>query len=858
MRRALVASVCAALVGVGAWSRTAAAVGPDEALAPVVVRLPLDHDLFTEGAGVGAHFRMTTWADLSTAWPAPLNLRGAPDSVRLAGELTLPVSASGRTLHVVTAGYGPIDSKGVAAELDVVYAGGRVDTTRLLVGEGAWPAWAGATGRNTAPLVLGRNVGGDVLTAAVRSVPLEPGAPLARVVLRPRGGLGTYVLAVVVDPAELPASRAVADEAPPAGYRFDVPFARRAVLPAARGPVQAVRVDGEALRFADGRAARFWGVNLVGRGALPEPDRAAAVADAMVARGFDLVRLHHIDTETTLLNPRRREPDQPLAAPEMLDRLDRLHAALRERGVYQYVEMWTQRAFSDDEGVPGPEGVPVGNKYVGALWPEWRAAQKAWFAAVWDRTNPYTGLRYADDPAVALVELNNENSLVTAWASGALEKLPVVHRRRADTLWNDWLRRRYGTDAAVSAAWSGGGRAGLQEGETLLIGSVVREPNTRARAELFPTRRAADLVAFYAELEAAYYADLQAFVRGLGFRAPTICSTAFSVPHADRQLAACDVIDVHAYWDPIGESTAFTDRSLLDPHDRWFERAAGCQAGKPCTLSEVNHSWPNRYAHEAPLAWATLAARQGIDAVLWFAWSHTTAREAPDGPHGALDLEGRFSTDVQLESAGAVYRAVPEAPVEFTRWWSDDALERDLAEGPGLWVPEMVGWTSWLSRRIRVAFGEAPPVPGAVVPQAGTTVAWSPGRLVVDGPGVAVVVGRAVATDAAPDPGRLRITSDRFVAASLVAGYERGCLLTIVGRTDRLGTRWTRGVPGLALLGGGPAELERLAGRAWAGCAGRATWLGPDGAPVEGGRARRRRGGVDVGLDATSPWVWIE
>ena len=133
-----------------------------------------------------------------------------------------------------------------------------------------------------------------------------------------------------------------------------------------------------------------------------------------------------------------------------------------------------------------------------------------------------------------------------------------------------------------------------------------------------------------------------------------------------------------------------------------------CHTGKPCTLSEINSSWPNRYAHEAPLTWATIAARQGFDAVLWFAWSHDDVRDAPDGPNGALDIEGRTSADVQMWSAGELFRRLDPAFWSYTRWWSAAALERDLAEPSSLPIPQTIGIRSWLEERLRVDFGEAP------------------------------------------------------------------------------------------------------------------------------------------------------
>lgn len=835
------------------------------------VALARDHDLFVTQPGTGAHFRMTEF--VATTTPLRVDPAASPDSLHLDGPEDIPVGQAGRVLYVATAGYGGIDSRGVAAEGEVVYADGRTQPLRFLVGEHAWPAWAGATGRHADVLPVGTNVVGNTMTAALRVVPLSwPGTVVERVTLRPRGGLDVYVLALAVVDA-WPDAHAAPDEGPPEGYDFPVPLAvhlgRFAPVGGARRPLaepDAVMVVGEKLTRRDGSAARLWGVNLVGAGALPAPERADTVAKALAARGLDLVRLHHVDTEALLLDPRRGESGEGMANAAMLDRLDRFHAALRAEGIYQWVSAWTLLSPDARDGVDGPGGLPAGHKYAAMMWPSWREAQKRWFRAVWGRTNPYTGQPYASDPAVAVVELSNEDGLLMGWHQGALERLPGVHRRRLDELWVGFLRKRYGTDTALIAAWQGGPRSGLLEGETLALGIVSREPSARYRTELYPARRAADLVAFYATLERDYFAEMSAFVRAEGFTAPVVCSNSLGVTHADAQLGDCDVVDVHAYWDPIAESTAFYDASILGPTARWFERLASCHAGKPCTLSEVNHTWPNRFGQEAPLTWAAIAGRQGLGALAWFAWSHADIREFPDGPDGALDLEGRFSSDVQLPAAGALYRALAAAQGRFTRQWTAGGLERDLAEGGSVFVHETVGLRSYLDRQVRSAFGV---VPAALSPHddgggaEAAPVRWSNGRLVVDTPTVCAVVGNAEASADAPDPSRLRVRIPGHVAVSLAmaASSPRRWLLTVAGRTDRDGTLWSRGVPGLLVLGDGPARLERL--RGWVdvrveGGRLRAFALDPRGVVREPVRVQRRGSGwwrIDV--DQRTPWFGL-
>ncbi|MBM4393151.1 MAG: hypothetical protein FJ090_18660, partial [Deltaproteobacteria bacterium] len=408
--------------------------------------------------------------------------------------------------------------------------------------------------------------------------------------------------------------------------------------------------------------------------------------------------------------------------------------------------------------------------------------------------------------------------------------------------------------------------------------------------------RAADLVAFYAALERDYFAELSAFVRAEGFTAPIVCSNSLGIAHADAQLGACDVVDVHAYWDPIAESTAYYDLSILDPSARWLERLASCQAGRPCTVSELNHTWPNRFGQEAPLTWAALGGRQGWSALAWFAWSHAEIRDLPDGPAGALDLEGRFSSDVQMPAASAIFRQVGAATARFTRSWTAGALDRDLAEPSSLFLPEMVGVPSYLARRVRSSFDGAMPRGGAD----DSPVRWSRGRLVVDTPRAAAIVGNTTPTVEAPDPAILRASVAGHPAISLVIDTPRAAaivgnttptveapdpailrasvaghpaislvmaasspgrwLLTVAGRTDREGSWASPGVPGLLALGNGPARLERLSGFIDVRVPGRARVyaLNPDGSPRERLRARRLPGSWwRVDIDARTPWFGI-
>ncbi len=81
------------------------------------------------------------------------------------------------------------------------------------------------------------------------------------------------------------------------------------------------------------------------------------------------------------------------------------------------------------------------------------AAQKDYARRMLSRTNPYRKMTYAADPAIAFVEITNENSLFMWSAPRILPNLPDFYRNRLEKRFNDWLQKKYGDDEALKAAW---------------------------------------------------------------------------------------------------------------------------------------------------------------------------------------------------------------------------------------------------------------------------------------------------------------------------------------------------------------------------------------------------------------------
>lgn len=221
--------------------------------------------------------------------------------------------------------------------------------------------------------------------------------------------------------------------------------------------------------FANGDRVRFWAVNLSGEGCVPPREIAPRVADRLAKFGFNLVRFHGLDSRWgNTLFPRNAKDTQHFDAGQ-LDKLDRLIAELEKRGIYINLNLHVGRQFTPGDGLPETESLGYG-KYCVLFDPRMIELQKDYARKLLGHRNPYTGRTYADDPAVVIVELTNENSLFGGWTSGYLRGrqakrnvgtwagIPPYYGKQLTQFYNEWLSKRFATREALAAAWQGGAR----------------------------------------------------------------------------------------------------------------------------------------------------------------------------------------------------------------------------------------------------------------------------------------------------------------------------------------------------------------------------------------------------------------
>lgn len=215
---------------------------------------------------------------------------------------------------------------------------------------------------------------------------------------------------------------------------------------------------------------RFWAVNLSGEANFPPPEVAPRVADRLAKYGFNLVRAHGLDAPWGNTFFRWHAPDTQHFEPGQFEKFDNLVAELEQRGIYLNLNLHVGRQFTAADGVAQAEWLGYG-KYCVVFDPRMIELQKDYARQLLTHRNPRLGRTYAQDPAVVIIELSNEDSLFLAWTSGFLRgrqtthpasdwcDIPPYYGQELTRFYNQWLAKRYPSREALGRAWQDGGRA---------------------------------------------------------------------------------------------------------------------------------------------------------------------------------------------------------------------------------------------------------------------------------------------------------------------------------------------------------------------------------------------------------------
>ncbi len=387
-----------------------------------------------------------------------------------------------------------------------------------------------------------------------------------------------------------------------------------------------VKAVGGHLLFGDGTPARFWGTNVVAYSLFATKSQEAVrdQAKRLSELGFNLVRLHHIDSDWVQPNIfGTKAPNTQKLNDASLEKLDWWIKCLEDEGIYIWLDLDDGRRLTAGDKIDNFAEISKGKPTVD-LWgfnylnASIEAAMQGFNAALLNHVNRYTGRRYKDDPGIMAILITNENDVTNHFGSVFLPDKNVPHEEATYMARSVAFAEKYGLPKnEIWQSW-------LPGPSKLFLNDLEHQFNTRMIRQL----------------------------RALGVRSLIVTTDTWG----DNPLSSLpsltdgEIIDVHSYGG-VGalEANPLFAANLVD----WI--AAAQVVNRPLSATEWGvepFTAPDRDA--LPLYVAGTADLQGWNALMQFAYSQEPLDRA--GRVGAREAYNDPSWMATLPAAALLYR----------------------------------------------------------------------------------------------------------------------------------------------------------------------------------------------------------
>ena len=351
-----------------------------------------------------------------------------------------------------------------------------------------------------------------------------------------------------------------------------------------------------------GVAQRFYGVNLCFSANYLEPTDAARLATRLARIGYNALRLHHHDgglvegsADGTTLNAGN------------LARLDALMAACISNGLYVTTDLYVSRSVPWRSVGIERDGKIEMNAYK-VLVPVHEGAMenlKTFTRQLLSHVNPYTGRRYADEPALAWLAMINEGNFGNYL--GEMRDIPEWQQA-----WGKWLAEKQAKEPQAYA----------------------NVPAALPASIYDSSRHTAAFILFLKDTEDRMITRLKTFLRDEIKCRALITDRSAWTNHASDQVPRSelfDYVDDHFYVD----HPEFIERPWSLPSKCANENpikngAMGAQnvvftrlLDKPFTITEYNYSGPGRFRGVGGIVTGTMGALQDWSGIWRFTYSHS-------------------------------------------------------------------------------------------------------------------------------------------------------------------------------------------------------------------------------------------
>ena len=402
-----------------------------------------------------------------------------------------------------------------------------------------------------------------------------------------------------------------------------------------------LQMDEDAFVFEDWTHVKFWGVNICSE----RPYSGKEVVDPWVQQlakyGVNGVRFHKFTSHAYGGNL-STIPDE-----EKYRKFDYFNAELQKKGIYYgWSHIYGHRVK------PGDRDRLLNYEEIAGLEYPWSHLNGTTSSLVnfapdlqdlsieltvnmLNRVNSQTGVRYAEDPALAFIELQNEDDIFWGAIGRSLEQAPT-YRNLLCQQFSDWLKNKYGTDRELVESW---GRENLPDGQSIEKGNVAPTPDHHLFTREYRSAReegrsmemsVLDKMRFLYEKQVEFYSRFTDSIRATGYRGLIVgsCWQAGAGPahyynlHADY-LAG--FIDRHNYFGGgsghrLQPGRVRSQAMVSRPGSGLLSTGMQQVVDRPFSLSEWMSLIPNEWVAEGvPIIALYGMGLQGWDASFHFA-----------------------------------------------------------------------------------------------------------------------------------------------------------------------------------------------------------------------------------------------
>jgi hypothetical protein len=298
---------------------------------------------------------------------------------------------------------------------------------------------------------------------------------------------------------------------------------------------------------------------------------------------LNIVRFHQLEAEWSSPNIFQFAKGELLTDsvtfdPESMDRLDYLVYCLKKEGIYICMDFNCYHRFRSGDGIEQAMQIGEGGKPILFFNEKFIQTQRTYQKNFLEHVNPYTGLAYKDEPAIAVAQLISEGSLFNTIEATKVEP----YNTELFGLYRDFCAKK-GIEVKFED-WDFANRTPL-----------LRE--------------------FIIEMEMKCFREEAAYLRSIGAKFP-INGNNWPIDKATPYINAMtvDFTDNHFYhcdWRYGVDQRKFRNMSMMCAPDTIAMNLAGMAVeGKPLYISEWDAPWPNVYRADAALFLAAIGAFQ--------------------------------------------------------------------------------------------------------------------------------------------------------------------------------------------------------------------------------------------------------